>query len=230
MMWWCFQWLAFSALMLLVGRQEGHPVCKKTEWWGAGMVICLEWGADLHMPSWCHCHSLSLAPVKSRLVLPFWYWLTRVVPEKGPLNGCVCVCGVFNYHITTHLLLKLQKKIFSKSVNIWQSCRQEGWSHYALCAPGHHPAEKWICRTSWVWQEMTVVNCCGIILMWPRQLWNWCITRWVFFNNYLNSWILHGSLQFLSTAVSGTWIFHQVVRQRVLGVVGSRIIALLQIY
>ena len=24
--------------------------------------------------------------------LPFWYWLTRVVPEKGPLNGCVCVC------------------------------------------------------------------------------------------------------------------------------------------
>ena len=34
---------------LLVGRQEGHLACKKTEWWGAGMVICLEWGADLHM-------------------------------------------------------------------------------------------------------------------------------------------------------------------------------------
>jgi len=43
-------------------------------------------------PSWCHCHSLSLASVKSRLVLPFWYWLTRVVPDKGPLNGCVCLC------------------------------------------------------------------------------------------------------------------------------------------
>ena len=43
-------------------------------------------------PSWWHGHSLSLAPVKSRLVLPFWYRLTRVVPEKGPLNGCVCVC------------------------------------------------------------------------------------------------------------------------------------------
>jgi len=40
-------------------------------------------------PSWCHCHSLSLASVKSRLVLPFWYRLTRVVPEKGL---CVCVC------------------------------------------------------------------------------------------------------------------------------------------
>jgi len=40
---------AFSALTLLVGRQEGHPACKKTEWWGAGMVICLQQGADLHM-------------------------------------------------------------------------------------------------------------------------------------------------------------------------------------
>jgi len=37
-------------LTLLVGRQEGHPACKKkTEWWGAGVVICLERGADLHM-------------------------------------------------------------------------------------------------------------------------------------------------------------------------------------
>ena len=41
-------------------------------------------------PSWCHCHSLSLAPVKYRLVLPFWYRLTWVVPDKGPLSGCGC--------------------------------------------------------------------------------------------------------------------------------------------
>jgi len=39
----------FSALTLLVGRQEGHPACKKTEWWGTGMVICLERCADLHL-------------------------------------------------------------------------------------------------------------------------------------------------------------------------------------
>ena len=43
------QHCAFSALTLLVGWQEGHPACKKTEWWGAGMVICLQLGADLHM-------------------------------------------------------------------------------------------------------------------------------------------------------------------------------------
>jgi len=35
--------------MLLVGWQEGHPACKKTEWWGAGVVICLKRGADLHI-------------------------------------------------------------------------------------------------------------------------------------------------------------------------------------
>ena len=40
---------AFSALTLLVGRQEGHPACKKLEWWGAGVVVYLELGGDLHM-------------------------------------------------------------------------------------------------------------------------------------------------------------------------------------
>ena len=56
------------------------------------MVICLERGAGLHMaqlmplPLTVSCFS------KSRLILPFWYRPTRVVPDKGPLNGCVCVC------------------------------------------------------------------------------------------------------------------------------------------
>ena len=36
--------VGFSALTSLVGWQEGHPACKKTECWGAGMVICLEQG------------------------------------------------------------------------------------------------------------------------------------------------------------------------------------------
>ena len=83
--------IAFSALTLLVGPQEGHPACKKTEWWGAGEVICLKRGADLHMAQQMPL-PLTVASVKSRLVLPFWYRLTRVVPDKGPLNGCSCVC------------------------------------------------------------------------------------------------------------------------------------------
>ena len=76
---------AFSALTLLVGRQEGHPTWKKTEW----LSVWSEVQTCIWL-SWCHRHSLSLASVKSRLVLPFWYRLTRAVPDKGPLNGCVC--------------------------------------------------------------------------------------------------------------------------------------------
>ena len=58
------------------------------------MVVCLEQGADLHMSQLMplpQCRSLSLASVKSILVLPFWYRLTWVVLKKGPLNGCMCV-------------------------------------------------------------------------------------------------------------------------------------------
>ena len=88
---------SFSALTLLVGRQEGHLACKKLS------VVVLAWLSvwsevqTCIWPSWCHCHSLSLASVKSRLVLHFWYRLTRVVPKKGPLNGCMCVCNRSNY-------------------------------------------------------------------------------------------------------------------------------------
>jgi len=37
----------FSALRCWLGGRKGiRPV--KTEWWGAGVVVCLEQGADLH--------------------------------------------------------------------------------------------------------------------------------------------------------------------------------------
>jgi len=42
-------------------------------------------------------HCLSFASVESRLVLPFWYWLTQLVPEKWPLNVCVCVLSVLSH-------------------------------------------------------------------------------------------------------------------------------------
>ena len=83
--------LTFSALTLLVERQEGHPACKKHS---GGVLVWLSVWSKVQTciwPSWCHCHWLSLASVKSRLVWPFWYRLIRAVPEKGPLNRCVYV-------------------------------------------------------------------------------------------------------------------------------------------
>ena len=116
---------AFSALTLLVGWRKEHPACKKTEWWGAGVVICLERGADLHMarlmplPLTVSCFSkiqigfTFLAPAqlgKKGKVFPYSLpsvgpgadpgvqAVTWVVPEKGPLNGCVCVCVSLQTH------------------------------------------------------------------------------------------------------------------------------------
>jgi len=85
-----YTFIAFSALTLLVGWQEGHPACKKLS---GGVLAWLSVWSKVQTCIWssrCHCHSLSLASVKSRLVLPFWYRLTRVVPDKGPLSGCGC--------------------------------------------------------------------------------------------------------------------------------------------
>ena len=83
---------AFSALTLLVGRQEGHPVCKKLEWWGAGVVICLERGADLHIAQ------LMPLPLTVSCFSKIQIGFTSLVlahlgsPEKGPLNGCSSEC------------------------------------------------------------------------------------------------------------------------------------------
>ena len=68
------------------------------------MVICLERDADLHMaqllplPLTVSCFS------KIQIGLPFWYRLTQVVPEKGPLNVCVCVSMVSKKYLDVRIL------------------------------------------------------------------------------------------------------------------------------
>jgi len=95
---------------LLVGHQEGHLVCEKTEWWGAGVVVSLGRGANLHMvqlmPLTVSCSS------KSRFLFPFWYWLFQRVPNKGPLNGCCCYIPYGSYN-TRHNKLYLSQVNFS---------------------------------------------------------------------------------------------------------------------
>jgi len=100
--WWnsiFMDWISFLAVSVslsvlwrcwLVGRQEGHPACKKTELWGAGVVICLELGADLHM---AHLMPLPLTvSCFSKIQIGFTFLVSAHLgsPAKGPLNGCVC--------------------------------------------------------------------------------------------------------------------------------------------
>jgi len=85
---------AFSALMLLVGRQEGHPVCKKWEWWGAGVVIYVERGVDLHMAQ------LMPLPLSVSCFNKIQTGYTFLVPAHPGSPGqravkCVCVCMLY---------------------------------------------------------------------------------------------------------------------------------------
>ena len=85
---------AFSALTLLAGWQEGHWACKKTEWWGAGIVICLQQGADLHM---AQLMPLPLtASCFSKIQINFIF-LVLAQPgnpgQKAVKQVCVCVYG-----------------------------------------------------------------------------------------------------------------------------------------
>ena len=71
----------------LGGRKGIRPV--KTEWWGAGMVICLQRGADLHMAQLMPLPLTVSCFNKSQIGFTFCYHSTLVVMDKGPLNGGV---------------------------------------------------------------------------------------------------------------------------------------------
>jgi len=84
---------SFSAFTLLAGRQEGHLACKKTEWWGAGVVTCLEQAADLHMAQLMPL--LLTVSCFSKIQIGF----TILVPAHPSSPGqravkrmCVCLC------------------------------------------------------------------------------------------------------------------------------------------
>jgi len=71
-------YVAFSALSLLIGWQEGHPACRKLG--GrmiAGMVMCLGQGADLHVAQLMPLPLTISCSSKSRLVrLPSWFYVS----------------------------------------------------------------------------------------------------------------------------------------------------------
>ena len=93
-------WFSFSALTLLVGRQEGHPACKKLSGgmlaWLSGTRCRLAYSpadATASLPLTISCSS------KSRLVLTFLVYLSgtcspgwsRTYSRRAVKRLCVCV-------------------------------------------------------------------------------------------------------------------------------------------
>jgi len=100
----------FSALMLLVGRQEEHPASKTLSgevlaWlsvWSEVQMICI-WS------SWCHCHPIISCSSKIQNGLPFCCQLTQVVMKLlllqlfyGPLSGTTRVSRYQSRRSFTH--------------------------------------------------------------------------------------------------------------------------------
>ena len=94
----CFQ--CFDAVGWAAGRASG---LQKTEWWGAGVVICLERGADLHiaqlmpLPLTVSCFN------KIQIGLPFLVPALLGSPGKRAVKQ-VCVC-VYVALLDMYLLL-----------------------------------------------------------------------------------------------------------------------------
>ena len=98
----CLQ--CFDAVAWLGGRKGIRPV--KTEWWGAGVVICLERGAELHMSQ------LMPLPLTVSCFSKIQISFTFLVPAHPGSRGqravkrararvcvCVCVCMKTNIYI-----------------------------------------------------------------------------------------------------------------------------------
>jgi len=67
---------------------------------------------------------------KIQIGLPFWYRLTRVVPDKGPLNGCVYKC-------TMNLQLYMQVLFLTDMARRWSIPSVCDLSLCCLSCPGH---------------------------------------------------------------------------------------------
>jgi len=123
--WFCMVYVillwTFSALMLLVGWQEGIQRIKN--WvvgcWRSylpGSRCRFAYGQLMPLQLTVSCSS------KSKLVLPFWYQLTRVVLGKRPLNRCVYCkpCAEWLWFIV--ILLWRTTATSNKAVQILNTC------------------------------------------------------------------------------------------------------------
>jgi len=95
-------------LTLLVGQQEVHPACKK-QWWGAGVVFCLEQGADLHMAQLMPLLLSVSCFSKIQIGFTFLVLAHPGSPGKRAVER-VCVC------LVNILLLELDTKLFEQTL------------------------------------------------------------------------------------------------------------------
>ena len=107
-----------------------------------------------------HC----LISAKSRLVLHFWYRLTRVVPEKGPLNGCVCgaehIYGVNRMSTTMTLAWQLAcHEIYNAFLRLCTQCTPHWMEVSTLDRNRTVFSVSWCLETTWLANNVSHYHC-----------------------------------------------------------------------
>jgi len=83
----------------------GRKSLYKTEWWDAGVVVCLERSADLHMAQLMPLPLTVACFDKIQIGFIFLVPARPSSPEKPPLNGCNYVLQLLEtvYRCTMHI-------------------------------------------------------------------------------------------------------------------------------
>jgi len=97
----------------LGGRKDIRPV--KSEWWSAGVVVCLEWGADLHM-----AQSMPL-PLTVSCFSKIQIGFALLVPAHPGSPGKTAVKRVFVLWLVTDSISEKGNKINSSCSSIFST-------------------------------------------------------------------------------------------------------------
>jgi len=137
----------------LVVRKGIQPV--KIEWWGAGVVICLERGADLHM---AQLMPLPLTvSCSSKLQISFTFLVPAHLGSPGKRavkRVCVCVCDTRMILVVCYIMIEWPRKRERERLHI--CCRHSVMSTHR--SSGELRGREWVsecvfvCRMwSWLW-------------------------------------------------------------------------------
>jgi len=138
----------------LDGRKGIRPV--KTEWWGAGVVICLEQGVDLHM---AQLMPLPLAvPCFSKIQTGFAF-LVPAHPGSPRQRAFKRVCVLYKKNSCIQFCLKSQKKYLLKYMIKFIQARK------AVIQAERHSVMHITRPVRAGWIRIHVVNICTHMLM-----------------------------------------------------------------
>jgi len=121
-----------------VGWEDGYLAYKKL----SGRVLaCLFILGEVQMciwPSWCHCHSLSVASGKSRLILiPAHPCNPRQSPEGHKTCVCVCVCVCVRVCVCACVRASMRAHVRACSLTLLAEWKEGHLWHFCFIAnPG----------------------------------------------------------------------------------------------